>query len=92
MNDRYRGVSLCLQTLSLDALSMVYPPQEVCGAGTEAIQQFLCKGKARQPTSFAERAQTMAPGLLCASEAAEGPCLPRALQIWQEEQGKMIVT
>uniref|UniRef100_A0A8C6CB49 Leucine rich repeat and sterile alpha motif containing 1 n=1 Tax=Monodon monoceros TaxID=40151 RepID=A0A8C6CB49_MONMO len=32
-----------LEALSLDASSMVYPPQEVCGAGTEAIQQFLCK-------------------------------------------------
>lgn len=34
---------------------MVYPPQEVCSAGTEAIQQFLCKGKAQQPASFAQR-------------------------------------
>ncbi|KAM6170384.1 E3 ubiquitin-protein ligase LRSAM1 isoform 2-T2 [Rhynchocyon petersi] len=32
-----------LETLSLDASSMVYPPREVCSAGTEAIQQFLCK-------------------------------------------------
>uniref|UniRef100_G1PMS3 Leucine rich repeat and sterile alpha motif containing 1 n=1 Tax=Myotis lucifugus TaxID=59463 RepID=G1PMS3_MYOLU len=32
-----------LETLSLDASSMVFPPPEVCGAGTEAIQQFLCK-------------------------------------------------
>ncbi|XP_040081113.1 E3 ubiquitin-protein ligase LRSAM1 isoform X2 [Oryx dammah] len=32
-----------LETLSLNASSMVYPPQEVCSAGTEAIQQFLCK-------------------------------------------------
>uniref|UniRef100_A0A8C7AT37 Leucine rich repeat and sterile alpha motif containing 1 n=1 Tax=Neovison vison TaxID=452646 RepID=A0A8C7AT37_NEOVI len=32
-----------LETLSLDAASMVYPPQEVCSAGTQAIQQFLCK-------------------------------------------------
>ncbi|XP_032164292.1 E3 ubiquitin-protein ligase LRSAM1 isoform X2 [Mustela erminea] len=32
-----------LETLSLDASSMVYPPQEVCIAGTQAIQQFLCK-------------------------------------------------
>ncbi|XP_047685885.1 E3 ubiquitin-protein ligase LRSAM1 isoform X6 [Prionailurus viverrinus] len=31
------------ETLSLDASSMVYPPQEVCSAGTQAIQQFLCK-------------------------------------------------
>nr|XP_012627437.1 E3 ubiquitin-protein ligase LRSAM1 isoform X2 [Microcebus murinus] len=32
-----------LETLSLDASSMVYPPREVCGAGTTAILQFLCK-------------------------------------------------
>ncbi|XP_006154148.1 E3 ubiquitin-protein ligase LRSAM1 isoform X5 [Tupaia chinensis] len=32
-----------LETLSLDSSSMVYPPQEVCSAGTAAIQQFLCK-------------------------------------------------
>ncbi|XP_066223207.1 E3 ubiquitin-protein ligase LRSAM1 isoform X1 [Saccopteryx leptura] len=32
-----------LETLSLDAPSMVYPPAELCGAGTEAIQRFLCK-------------------------------------------------
>lgn len=40
---------LCPQTLSLDATSMVYPPPEVCGAGTAAVQQFLCKGKGRPP-------------------------------------------
>ncbi|XP_069870168.1 E3 ubiquitin-protein ligase LRSAM1 isoform X2 [Dipodomys merriami] len=32
-----------LETLSLDASSMLYPPREVCGAGTAAVQQFLCK-------------------------------------------------
>uniref|UniRef100_A0A8C6GTN4 Leucine rich repeat and sterile alpha motif containing 1 n=1 Tax=Mus spicilegus TaxID=10103 RepID=A0A8C6GTN4_MUSSI len=32
-----------LETLSLDALALVYPPPEVCGAGTAAVQQFLCK-------------------------------------------------
>ncbi|XP_051835981.1 E3 ubiquitin-protein ligase LRSAM1 isoform X2 [Antechinus flavipes] len=32
-----------LETLSLDAASMVYPPEDVCGMGTKAIQQFLCK-------------------------------------------------
>lgn len=31
-----------LETLSLDAASMVYPPQDVCGAGTAAVQRFLC--------------------------------------------------
>nr|XP_021529716.1 E3 ubiquitin-protein ligase LRSAM1 isoform X3 [Aotus nancymaae] len=32
-----------LEMLSLDASTMVYPPPEVCGAGTVAILQFLCK-------------------------------------------------
>ncbi|KAL0606408.1 E3 ubiquitin-protein ligase LRSAM1 [Plecturocebus cupreus] len=32
-----------LEMLSLDASTMVYPPPEVCGAGTAAILQFLCK-------------------------------------------------
>ncbi|XP_017690790.1 PREDICTED: E3 ubiquitin-protein ligase LRSAM1 isoform X2 [Lepidothrix coronata] len=32
-----------LQTLALDASSMTYPSPEICSAGTEAIQQFLCK-------------------------------------------------
>ncbi|NXH17807.1 LRSM1 ligase, partial [Bucco capensis] len=32
-----------LQTLSLDASSMTYPSAEICSAGTESIQQFLCK-------------------------------------------------
>uniref|UniRef100_A0A8C5X725 Leucine rich repeat and sterile alpha motif containing 1 n=1 Tax=Malurus cyaneus samueli TaxID=2593467 RepID=A0A8C5X725_9PASS len=32
-----------LQTLTLDASSMTYPCPDICSAGTEAIQQFLCK-------------------------------------------------
>ncbi|XP_051492467.1 E3 ubiquitin-protein ligase LRSAM1 isoform X2 [Apus apus] len=32
-----------LETLALDASSMTYPSPDVCSAGTEAIQQFLCK-------------------------------------------------
>ncbi|XP_058015232.1 E3 ubiquitin-protein ligase LRSAM1 isoform X4 [Ahaetulla prasina] len=32
-----------LETLSLDAAAMIYPPNEVCSAGTEAIQRFLCE-------------------------------------------------
>ncbi|NWV32893.1 LRSM1 ligase, partial [Grantiella picta] len=32
-----------LQTLTLDASSMAYPSPDICSAGTEAIQQFLCK-------------------------------------------------
>ena len=30
-------------------MAMVYPPPEVCGAGTAAVQQFLCKGKPGHP-------------------------------------------
>ncbi|XP_029855734.2 E3 ubiquitin-protein ligase LRSAM1 isoform X1 [Aquila chrysaetos chrysaetos] len=32
-----------LQTLTLDASSMTYPSPDICSAGTESIQQFLCK-------------------------------------------------
>ncbi|XP_021269371.1 E3 ubiquitin-protein ligase LRSAM1 isoform X5 [Numida meleagris] len=32
-----------LETLTLDASSMTYPSSDICSAGTESIQQFLCK-------------------------------------------------
>ncbi|KAM6110416.1 E3 ubiquitin-protein ligase LRSAM1 isoform 5-T5 [Pterocles gutturalis] len=32
-----------LETLILDPSSMTYPPPDICSAGTESIQQFLCK-------------------------------------------------
>ncbi|NWI00626.1 LRSM1 ligase, partial [Tichodroma muraria] len=32
-----------LQMLTLDSSAMTYPPPDICSAGTEAIQQFLCK-------------------------------------------------
>uniref|UniRef100_A0A8C2U296 Leucine rich repeat and sterile alpha motif containing 1 n=1 Tax=Coturnix japonica TaxID=93934 RepID=A0A8C2U296_COTJA len=32
-----------LETLTLDASSMTYPSADICSAGTESIQQFLCK-------------------------------------------------
>ncbi|XP_071621936.1 E3 ubiquitin-protein ligase LRSAM1 isoform X4 [Heliangelus exortis] len=32
-----------LQVLTLDASSMIYPSPDICRAGTEAIQQFLCR-------------------------------------------------
>ncbi|KAF7237240.1 E3 ubiquitin-protein ligase LRSAM1 [Varanus komodoensis] len=40
------GAGLCmsvLQTLTLDASAMTYPPSGTCSAGTEAIQRFLCE-------------------------------------------------
>ncbi|CAM9679235.1 unnamed protein product [Bubo scandiacus] len=32
-----------LETLTLDASSMTYPSPDICSAGTESIQRFLCK-------------------------------------------------
>ncbi|XP_064892163.1 E3 ubiquitin-protein ligase LRSAM1 isoform X2 [Columba livia] len=32
-----------LETLTLDTSSMTYPSADICSAGTEAIQQFLCR-------------------------------------------------
>ncbi|XP_048368053.1 E3 ubiquitin-protein ligase LRSAM1 [Sphaerodactylus townsendi] len=32
-----------LEMLTLDASTMTYPPDTICSAGTEAIQQFLCE-------------------------------------------------
>ncbi|KAK2535071.1 Lrsam1 [Columba livia] len=32
-----------LETLTLDASSMIYPSADICSAGTEAVQQFLCR-------------------------------------------------
>lgn len=47
-----------LETLTLDASSMTYPPYDVCNAGTESIQQFLCKGKqGEQPVDGGERSR-----------------------------------
>ncbi|NWT71078.1 LRSM1 ligase, partial [Prunella himalayana] len=40
---RLLGHARSLQTLTLDASAMTYPPPDICSAGTEAIQQFLCK-------------------------------------------------
>ncbi|XP_066057267.1 E3 ubiquitin-protein ligase LRSAM1 isoform X2 [Chamaea fasciata] len=37
------GQLTALQTLTLDASAMTYPPPDICRAGTEAIQQFLCQ-------------------------------------------------
>uniref|UniRef100_A0A8D2QF89 SAM domain-containing protein n=1 Tax=Zonotrichia albicollis TaxID=44394 RepID=A0A8D2QF89_ZONAL len=38
----WSSVCSVLETLTLDASAMTYPPPEICSAGTEAIQQFLC--------------------------------------------------
>uniref|UniRef100_A0A673BDT6 RING-type domain-containing protein n=1 Tax=Sphaeramia orbicularis TaxID=375764 RepID=A0A673BDT6_9TELE len=35
-----------LESFTLDAVKMSYPPDSVCTEGTESIQRFLCDGKA----------------------------------------------
>lgn len=39
-----------LQSFSLDAATMTYPPASVCAEGTESIQRFLCSGTTRTRT------------------------------------------
>uniref|UniRef100_A0A669Q544 Leucine rich repeat and sterile alpha motif containing 1 n=1 Tax=Phasianus colchicus TaxID=9054 RepID=A0A669Q544_PHACC len=39
----WSSVCSVLETLTLDASSMTYPSPDICSAGTESIQQFLCK-------------------------------------------------
>ncbi|OXB66493.1 hypothetical protein ASZ78_011608 [Callipepla squamata] len=41
----WSSVCSVLETLTLDASSMTYPSPDICSAGTESIQQFLCKGR-----------------------------------------------
>lgn len=43
-----------LETLTLDASSMTYPSPDICSAGTESIQQFLCKGKPEESVDGSE--------------------------------------
>ncbi|KAJ7426757.1 E3 ubiquitin-protein ligase LRSAM1 [Willisornis vidua] len=43
LDSGWSSVCSLLETLTLDASSMTYPSPDICRAGTEAIQQFLCK-------------------------------------------------
>ena len=68
-------------------------PRRRCAAlALRPFSSSSAKVKPGSPPPLLSEHKPWSLGLLCASEAAEGPCLPRALQIWQEKQGKMIVT
>lgn len=84
VDSTYKEFPLFLQTLSLDTSSMVYPPQEVCSAGTQAIQQFLCKGKARHLASCAQRVSVVAAAALCQPRlgAWQRPRRPQSPPAW----------
>uniref|UniRef100_A0A8C3D7M2 Leucine rich repeat and sterile alpha motif containing 1 n=1 Tax=Corvus moneduloides TaxID=1196302 RepID=A0A8C3D7M2_CORMO len=74
-----------LQTLTLDASSMTYPSPEICSAGTEAIQQFLCKecGIAYYPPS-----QYLLPTLESDGGGTSVDGVDRTVEKYLEEESK----
>ncbi|XP_040462569.1 E3 ubiquitin-protein ligase LRSAM1 isoform X5 [Falco naumanni] len=73
------------ETLTLDASSMTYPPPDICSAGTESIQQFLCKecGIAYYPPS---QYLLPAPGSDGGGTSVDG--MDRAVQKYLEEESE----
>ncbi|KAF1622671.1 E3 ubiquitin-protein ligase LRSAM1, partial [Eudyptes chrysolophus] len=74
-----------LETLTLDASSMTYPPPDICSAGTESIQQFLCKecGIAYYPPS-----QYLLPVLESDGGGTSVDGVDRAVDKYLEEESK----
>ncbi|NXC85269.1 LRSM1 ligase, partial [Cercotrichas coryphoeus] len=79
--------SVCslLETLSLDACAMTYPPPGICSAGTEAIQQFLCQecGIAYYPPS-----QYLLPTLESDGGGTSVDGVDRTVEKYLEEESK----
>ncbi|NWS49904.1 LRSM1 ligase, partial [Probosciger aterrimus] len=74
-----------LETLTLDASSMIYPSPDICSAGTESIQQFLCKecGIAYYPPS-----QYPLPALESDGGGTSVDGVDRAVHKYLEEEGE----
>ncbi|XP_061233971.1 E3 ubiquitin-protein ligase LRSAM1 isoform X2 [Neopsephotus bourkii] len=74
-----------LETLTLDASSMTYPSPDICSAGTESIQQFLCKecGIAYYPP-----AQYPLPALESDGGGTSVDGVDRAVHKYLEEEGE----
>ncbi|KFM10461.1 E3 ubiquitin-protein ligase LRSAM1, partial [Aptenodytes forsteri] len=74
-----------LETLTLDASSMTYPSPDICSAGTESIQQFLCKecGIAYYPPS-----QYLLPVLESDGGGTSVDGVDRAVHKYLEEESK----
>ncbi|KAF1460725.1 E3 ubiquitin-protein ligase LRSAM1, partial [Pygoscelis antarcticus] len=74
-----------LETLTLDASSMTYPSPDICSAGTESIQQFLCKecGIAYYPPS-----QYLLPVLESDGGGTSVDGMDRAVHKYLEEESK----
>uniref|UniRef100_A0A8C3D5D4 Leucine rich repeat and sterile alpha motif containing 1 n=1 Tax=Corvus moneduloides TaxID=1196302 RepID=A0A8C3D5D4_CORMO len=81
----WSSVCSLLQTLTLDASSMTYPSPEICSAGTEAIQQFLCKecGIAYYPPS-----QYLLPTLESDGGGTSVDGVDRTVEKYLEEESK----
>ncbi|KAM6372469.1 E3 ubiquitin-protein ligase LRSAM1 isoform 1-T2 [Pluvialis apricaria] len=74
-----------LETLTLDASSMTYPSADICSAGTESIQQFLCKecGIAYYPPS-----QYLLPALESDGGGTSVDGVDRAVNKYLEEESE----
>ncbi|NWQ85334.1 LRSM1 ligase, partial [Burhinus bistriatus] len=74
-----------LETLTLDASSMTYPSPDICSAGTESIQQFLCKecGIAYYPPS-----QDLLPALESDGGGTSVDGVDRAVHKYLEEESE----
>ncbi|KAK1192095.1 LRSM1 ligase, partial [Pygoscelis papua] len=74
-----------LETLTLDASSMTYPSPDICSAGTESVQQFLCKecGIAYYPPS-----QYLLPVLESDGGGTSVDGMDRAVHKYLEEESK----
>ncbi|NWH47359.1 LRSM1 ligase, partial [Fregata magnificens] len=74
-----------LEMLTLDASSMTYPSPDICRAGTESIQQFLCKecGIAYYPPS-----QYLLPVLESDGGGTSVDGVDRAVHKYLEEENK----
>ncbi|XP_075026609.1 E3 ubiquitin-protein ligase LRSAM1 isoform X2 [Calonectris borealis] len=74
-----------LETLTLDASSMTYPSPDICSAGTESIQQFLCKecGIAYYPPS-----QYLLPALESDGGGTSVDGVDRAVHKYLEEESE----
>eukprot|EP00075_Anas_platyrhynchos_P037125 XP_027326378.1 E3 ubiquitin-protein ligase LRSAM1 isoform X2 [Anas platyrhynchos] len=74
-----------LKMLTLDASSMTYPSADICSAGTESIQQFLCKecGIAYYPPS-----QDALPALESDGGETSVDGVDRTVQKYLEEENK----
>ncbi|XP_074968515.1 E3 ubiquitin-protein ligase LRSAM1 isoform X1 [Phalacrocorax aristotelis] len=74
-----------LEMLTLDASSMTYPSPDICSAGTESIQQFLCKecGIAYYPPS-----QYVLPVLESDGGGTSVDRVDRAVHKYLEEESK----